>query len=356
MEIDHILEPLEADNPAGPDLEYDLEFGELLRAMQGTGEKVTGDHVIEAVPPDWREVKKIAETLSLRTRDLRVAVALTNAYLYLQGYSGLRDGLRLICELSSRFWDTLHPQVDPDDGDATIRCNALLELTDPATFLANLLEAPLVRSKRAGAFGLNAVQVVAGERKPKGDQPPPTKQLLEAAFLDADPDEVQETNEAIGACLNSMGELRELYEDRLGAGNAPDLKIVEELLLVAQKAMKANTSTLVTNMHSEGAADDVDSRTIQAGMVPNQAIRNGADVIRVIEGLCDYYRLNEPSSPVPILLQRAASLVNKSFLEIVGDLSPSGMGEAEKFVTKTAPKSTGISESPQPSKSADDDW
>ncbi len=47
----------------------------------------------------------------------------------------------------------------------------------------------------------------------------------------------------------------------------------------------------------------------------------------MLDKLCAYYAQHEPSSPVPLLLQRAARLVDKSFTELLQDLAPEGLGQ-----------------------------
>ena len=61
-------------------------------------------------------------------------------------------------------------------------------------------------------------------------------------------------------------------------------------------------------------------------------IRTRDDVVRTLERLCDYFRKHEPSSPVPLLLQRAKSLVAKDFLAILRELTPDGVAQAEVIV------------------------
>jgi type VI secretion system protein ImpA len=55
------------------------------------------------------------------------------------------------------------------------------------------------------------------------------------------------------------------------------------------------------------------------------------EVVRQLDRLCEYYRRYEPSSPLPLLLQRAKRLVAKDFMEIIRDLTPSGLPEAESL-------------------------
>jgi type VI secretion system protein ImpA len=59
------------------------------------------------------------------------------------------------------------------------------------------------------------------------------------------------------------------------------------------------------------------------------AINSRADVIRVLDKICDYYSVHEPSSPIPLLLRRAQRLVEKTFLEILEDMVPDGVNQAK---------------------------
>jgi type VI secretion system protein ImpA len=52
------------------------------------------------------------------------------------------------------------------------------------------------------------------------------------------------------------------------------------------------------------------------------------DVIRALDKICEYYRRYEPSSPVPLFLNRAKRLASKSFLEILRDLTPDALNQA----------------------------
>jgi len=79
-----------------------------------------------------------------------------------------------------------------------------------------------------------------------------------------------------------------------------------------------------------GAAEDGAEGTAATGVAATNGRINGpADVTRRIDELCDYYEKNEPSSPVPLVLRRAQRLVGKNFLDLLGDLAPSGVSEMQ---------------------------
>lgn len=62
-----------------------------------------------------------------------------------------------------------------------------------------------------------------------------------------------------------------------------------------------------------------------------QAVRSREDVQRLI-GLCiDWLRTHEPSSPVPMLLERARRLVAKDFLEILRDVAPDALPAVQQL-------------------------
>ena len=52
-------------------------------------------------------------------------------------------------------------------------------------------------------------------------------------------------------------------------------------------------------------------------------------MIRMLDVLCEYYKQNEPSSPVPLLLQRARRLVSMDFEGIVRDIAPDALGQVK---------------------------
>ena len=58
-------------------------------------------------------------------------------------------------------------------------------------------------------------------------------------------------------------------------------------------------------------------------------LRTRDDVVRALESIRAYYLLNEPSSPVPLLLQRCRRLVTMSFLDIIQDVLPDGLATAQ---------------------------
>jgi type VI secretion system protein ImpA len=64
--------------------------------------------------------------------------------------------------------------------------------------------------------------------------------------------------------------------------------------------------------------------------------RTREDVLKLLDQVCAYYAKHEPSSPVPLLVERAKRLASMSFLDIVRDLADKGLPQVEAWIGKEA--------------------
>jgi len=317
--------PLAEAEPSGPNLEYDADFQALERAQQGRPEQAIGDSVKPAEEPDWGDVVERAEALMGRTRDLRVAVALTHSLLKTEGLAGLALGLSVIKGLLESQWDTVHPQLDADDNnDPTLRVNSLLSLAASDGVLKALREVPLVSSKTLGRFSLRDLRIASGKQPaPAGLAEPPKQVQVDAAFRDAELEALQGNAAQVALALEHIGAVDRLLVDKVG-GQAPELK---PLVLDLTEIKHALGQQLAARGVGVAEGDGAGAAAKAAG--GGGEINSREDVVLQLERLCEYYRRHEPSSPVPMLLRRAKRLVSKEFMDIIRDLTPGGVAEAE---------------------------
>jgi type VI secretion system protein ImpA len=121
---DNLLTPLPGDQPCGADLRYDPLYDKLKEARREDDDAPQGDWERPRKLADWPQVIKLAtDALAKQSKDLQIAVWLTEALLHREGCAGLRDGLGLLQGLVEQFWDNVHPQLE--DGDAELRAAPL---------------------------------------------------------------------------------------------------------------------------------------------------------------------------------------------------------------------------------------
>lgn len=334
------LAPVEADAPTGPNLEFDAEFVALEQAAEAKAEQQFGDTVIPAEEPEWKEVAAKAESLLERTRDLRVLTHLAVARLRLGGLPEYQQILATVRQLLETRWAEVHPQLDPeDDNDPTLRSNALLGLADPGRVLKFLRDLPIARSPRLGRYSWRELSAaIAGEAQ-AGQA---TETTIAAAFQDSDPAWLEAQRTAAADAATEAKAIVAAFEAQAGPATGPDFEALEKLLREIAFAIQKYGAGAGDGATEPGAAEaDAGSVPDGAAGTPAQpaAARAGVpvrinevttrgDALRLLDLVCQYYRKNEPSSPLPFLIERARRLADKDFIEILQDMAPDGLSQA----------------------------
>jgi len=331
IDIDKLLGEKSPENPSGENLKHDNSFMELAVAAKGKPEQVMGDSVKPAEPPDWSAVQKMAIGMFANTIDIRVAVYLTTALLHNKGIPGLASGLGLIEKMLQTHWDTFHPQLDPEDNnDPMLRMNALEELVDPDAIIAVVRSVPLVGIKTAGQFSLRDIEIASGQASPPADPnyEAPNSALIEGVFRDCDISDLKSLFDCAEQGVNTIKSIQAILNELVGAQNAANLsglsKELSSIYTIVKEQLAYRGAIEPEEEGAEQAANGKGSLT--------SAVNSRADVIRLLDKICDYYQKNEPSSPIPLMLVRTKRLVNMDFLEIMKELAADGVKQAEMVV------------------------
>lgn len=328
LDIESLLAPLAGDAPCGVNLEYDPAFQTLQEAASGKPERQYGSTIIAAEPPDWPAVREQALALAARTRDLRVAVWLARGAARVDGLAGAVQGLQLLRGLLERYWDTVHPLLDADDGnDPTARLNALSPLSHDDG-LADLRAAGLTRAR--GAVTVRDIELAFGRVEALAGESAPTEAGVTPAVAAAQAQSPALVAAMAGGLEAALG-IAKLLETKLGAAQAPDLAPLTKLLrcvALAGRRAQGGPATEIDAADSAGAG-----AVAGANASPKSigAIQSREDAIRALQRVSEWIERNEPSNPAPLLIQRAQRLMKKNFLEIIRDLVPEGLGQIEKL-------------------------
>lgn len=362
LDLERLLAPVSADSPCGNDTEYDPEFAEMLHAAQGEPERQFGATIVEAVPANWIEVKRLSLSLAERTKDVRIASYLARALLSENGFSGFREALKLFNGYIETYWSAVHPLLDPDDdNDPTIRVNAIKALVDPATTLILVRMVPIVSARSVGRFCFRDFQIARGDiSAPPSMTAPPKMSAIEGAIQACDLKELSETCTAVEECGALARELERRVTEQTGAGSGPDLAVLVKELVTISKLMRG---WLNQRGYSEGStnAEAVPAAAVVASDAPavQQSGRTGSasgeitcrrEAIEALDRVCQWFERYEPSSPLPLLLKRAKRLSSKSFLEILRDITPEGLTQAKAlgFGANGEEEEAAVSEPPAP--------
>ena len=141
--------------------------------------------------------------------------------------------------------------------------------------------------------------------------------------MTADQDKLLSVSSAITESAEQLTSIEARLTGLVEPASVPDLSALLSLVVQAGKDLSSCLGTGDASATGSGPA-------LQArGIAPRGPIASRDDVRRAIEDICDYYRQQEPSSPVLILLERAQRLVEKNFMGILQDIVSDGIGASE---------------------------
>lgn len=144
-----ILNPIPGDNPSGQDLRYAPVYDQIKEARREEEDLAQGVWQRVLKTADWPLVIRLAsEAIAKKSKDLQLAVWLTEALVHREGFAGFQQGIGLCTSLLNEFWDSMYPELE--DGDSELR-------SVPLAWLATRIDTPL-RKVPFTPHGISALQ------------------------------------------------------------------------------------------------------------------------------------------------------------------------------------------------------
>jgi type VI secretion system protein ImpA len=328
LDIAKLLSPVAPEAPAGPNLEYDPAFAAIEKAAAGRPEQVIGGAVTPEEPPEWNSVLGGSLELLARTKDLRVAVLTARALLYRNGVSAFTEGLALLKGLVEQFWPSLHPQLDPDDNnDPTMRITSLAALATSGSMLA-LRQSPLIESRALGPVSFADLFPAAGS---------PDSARISGVFESVELPLLEEATLALASAAADLRAIDVVFEAQTGQ-SGPDFGVLLDYFNKAHLALRQRLETRKPPEAAPDASVEGAATGSTAAAPPPRGLSGDIltreDVVKALDKICEYYARHEPASPVPVMAQRCKKLVTMSFFEILNELAPDGVKQAQIVMGK----------------------
>lgn len=340
-DINALLQPIPGDAPCGVDLVFSPEFDAIREARRHDDPQLDqGDWVIDLKEADWPEVARICTTvLRDRSKDIRIASWLAEAWAKTRGFAGLRDGYLLIDGLCRNYWEGLHPV--PEDGDVQQRVGNLAWLLSRSQQLVGEIPLTQADGARYGAVLWEAASQLANAVKRTPDNANEltrgklTLDRFDAARRDTPPSFYSELDAQLDGCTQALDQLERTLDERLGDESPAFSRVRESLRNVTElvhrfardagllvRADRADPQpvapsashapavpvrvepTLPAADHFAGADAPQHAATPAAARGPIQTREQALAQLREV---ADFFRRTEPHSPVAYLADKAAS-------------------------------------------------
>jgi type VI secretion system protein ImpA len=325
-----LCEPLSPEAPCG----VDLEESQLLASFDAF--RIFGRDTLLSAEVDWSEIQQRSLEALAQSRDLRLLVHCAAATLRLEGIAPFCAVLAVADRWLSEYWELVFPRVADD---ALLRKNALSCLSDPVAIVAHFRRTAMVTHRQFGGVTLRDIDLATGQPDSTAeDQGAPDPRRIEAALAATPVAELEALVAVLSKGINSLDKIVANMQQHAGPQSTPDFVALAKSLMRMQKILSEHLATRVrtnsiareTYVHAPGAATPEDPMSVTATHMGTDTgeIMSREAAIRAIDAAVLFFRKYEPSSPVPILLERARRLVSKGFMEVLEDIAPDGLAQA----------------------------
>jgi type VI secretion system protein ImpA len=309
IDIDALLAPVSDASPCGEDLMFSAAFDEIQEARRADDQSLDqGEWIKDVKEADWRFVaEQCALLLRTQSKDLRLAVWLTEALAHRAGMAGLTQGYVLMRELCERYWSGLHPLPDGDEG-LDYRISPLEWMISRSVDLLNGMA--LTDAARGMFSALDWHQ--AHRRGTEHEDAHVSIEQIEAAraatassFYEGLLHRLQE----FAAALHAFETLLRERAGDAAPGFAPVRDAFDEVRLLAERFARERGVTATSGANEASVLSDARSEQAVSSAKPVQsmtiAVSERAQAIAQLKSIAEYFRRTEPHSPVAFLAEKA---------------------------------------------------
>lgn len=313
-----LLQPISAEQPCGESLE-DTPLLASFDAFRVFGQSLPFDP-----PPEWVEIRDQAVDALRKSKDLRLLAHLGAAVLRTDGLGPFAETVSVASSWLDDHWSGVYPAVDED---AILRRNALNYFADQMAVVDGVRRAPLASSRQHGSVNLRDLEISSGQLQPTNGEARRDEGQIAAAFAATDFAELQQVKERVEKTIAALQRIDAKMRLEGGTEAAPTFDPLSAQLTKMVRVLRARLAA----RPEAGAADAGglgagESQEGTPGLVG--AIRSRQEAIRALDEVAAFFRRTEPSSPIPLLLDRAKRLVSKDFLEVLADVAPEALAQA----------------------------
>lgn len=315
FELESVLAPIPGESAAGQSLRYEGTYDRIRDARTEDDPVLSrGVWKMPLKRADWSDVAELClDALQHRSKDLQIAGWLSEAWLHLYGFNGLREGLRVMAGLCAAFWDELHPHSETGDS-LEFRAAPIEWVNDKLPPIVRLLPLTEPSSDDVKAYCWDDWESATRPRPADSPKQGATQAQFQQSVLLTSTAFYLNLVRDVESAADAATDLESLLDQYTG-GHAPSLRQIADTLDAIRGLLVSILSRRDTQLPPPApaaqaeAADQEDGHTPTAGPAlagsSGGPILNRDDAYRRLAEAADYLAVTEPHSPTPYLVRRA---------------------------------------------------
>lgn len=301
------LKDISNDSPCGEDfVESSFEYPSFASNV---------DSAVEST--EWKKLKQEADDYLVKTKDIRLYVAYTRILIHTEKSPllGLSKGLQLVHHCIENYWDCFYPKIDEEESDPLEaildRTYALANFSNVGDFILPLSKRLTILSIGLGDYTLEDLVTLDAGGSVSDKQP------LQG-LMPEEEKAYEEVLQYFRLSLEIAENIKTLYCEKTNEVFSEFNALLEILKKGAALGGGGNSSSEAGIVPMDNSGGD-GSQMVAPTMQIQGTINNRKDIIKALGLICEYYETNEPSSPVPLMLERVTKMVDMNYREIFAE-------------------------------------
>jgi len=317
-DVEALCRPVSAETPCGAD----LEDTQLLAGFDTY--RLFGSDIPLGANIDWRGVRDKSLQALATSHDLRLLAHLAAAIVRIEGLIPFCTLMTVAERWMAESWDLVFPRIDED---AILRRNALNSFADRMAVVDAVRRAAVLTHRQLGSFCLRDVELATGQLAAgPADANAPNMAQIRGIFAGSAAADLTALASAVQAGIGALHNIVATMQTRAGFEAAPDFDPLLRPLSQIDKLLREHVPAAATAPMSAAVPEKAGAPAVGGGF--GSQVNSREDAIRTLETIATWFRTHEPSSPVPLLLDRARRLVSRSFMDVLADIAPDSVSQA----------------------------
>ncbi|HUH49757.1 MAG TPA: type VI secretion system protein TssA, partial [Mycoplana sp.] len=278
-----------------------------------------------------------------QAKDLEIAAWLAEAMLRLDGFAGLRDGLKIITGIVRDHWEGCFPELDEDGIEGKVTAVAGLSGSGAVgTLIQPIRLIELTRGSQANyslwnyeqASDLEKVSDPARKQERVDNGAIGMEQFMRSV-AETPAAHFQECIAVVEETLEALAEMSAAF-DAVAGYDAPPTSALRELLEEIVRAIRhfaadklAATAATVAVMETEAESDaeaatnvgEYGSETVVQAVRRSDGYASREEALAAIARIAGYFRKTEPQSPISYTLEDAVRRARMTLPELLAELA-----------------------------------
>jgi type VI secretion system protein ImpA len=344
IDISTLLNPISQEYPAGRDLEYELVYDEIRRARESDPDYLPLDEWSVSSPrvANWSLVQSLSENaLREQTKDLQLACWLVEALTQRSGLDGLATGLTFLRGFINRFWFQCWPTLEAD---LSVRRSKLLRLDKELSQV--LINMPLLNHAETSLLYWRQVLISEAKGAPDSTQSEGAGNFSrESVYKRINSLSVETISHQMSNAVILTSLITHLDTDYLAISQDGEGSILHEcagvlteiseyLSRLKQRVFPDSERVLTPVIAGDEAEASIPPRQIEQ----SQHFSDREKAIEQLQMVALYFQQNEPSSPVPYLIERAIRWTSMSITQWLEEMlnDDNSLNEINKVLSGVA--------------------